>query len=151
MIMMVLHTIWKNILVYNKWRINDKTTPFTDYNYVCCSTCGRPRSKGFHNRYYNALLKENDLPKIGFHDLRHTYATLLLINNYDLKAVSQLLGHASTIITSNVYFDKNRVIIDCLDELNLYIDKVKPANDNKENNSSIDENLDTNLMINKFI
>lgn len=91
------------------------------------------------------------MPKIGFHDLRHTYATLLLINNYDLKAVSQLLGHVWAIITSNVYFDKNRVIIDCLDELNLYIDKVKPVNDNKENNSITDENLDTNLMINKFI
>ncbi len=35
------------------------------------------------------------------------YIEALLINNYDLKAISELLGHASSIITSNVYFDKN--------------------------------------------
>lgn len=42
------------------------------------------------------------------------------------KIVSELLGHASTIITSNVYFDKNRLIIDCTSKLNSYIDRVKP-------------------------
>lgn len=60
-------------------RINDKTNSFYDYNYICCSTYGKPRSKDFHRKYYIKLLKENNLPNIGFHDLRHTYATLLLI------------------------------------------------------------------------
>ena len=97
------------------------------------------------------LLDETNLPKIGFHDLRHTYATLLIINNYDLKAVSQLLGHASTIITSNVYFDKNRLIIDCTNELNSFIDRVKPKEEKYDNTIPIIENLDTNLMIKRFI
>ena len=112
---------------------------------------GKPRSKDFHRKYYIKLLKENNLPNIGFHDLRHTYATLLLINNYDLKAVSQLLGHASTIITSNIYFDKNKVIIDCTDEMNKYINRVKPKDKINENCVPIEMNLDTNLVINKFI
>ena len=132
-------------------RINDKTNSFYDYNYICCSTYGKPRSKDFHRKYYIKLLKENNLPNIGFHDLRHTYATLLLINNYDLKAVSQLLGHASTIITSNIYFDKNKVIIDCTDEMNKYINRVKPKDKINENCVPIEMNLDTNLVINKFI
>ena len=36
-------------------RINDKNNPFLDQGYVCCSTYGKPRSKGFHNRYYNKI------------------------------------------------------------------------------------------------
>ena len=54
----------------------------TDYklldNYICCSTYGNPRSKGFHQKYYKDLLKSLDLPDIHFHQLRNTYATILL-------------------------------------------------------------------------
>lgn len=64
------------------------------------------------------------------------------MNNFDLKAVSQLLGHASTIITANVYFDKNKIIIDCENELNTYIDKVKP---NDEITEEINDVTDTNF------
>lgn len=132
-------------------RINDKTNPFYDHKYICCSTYGKPRSKDFHRRYYLNLLKDNDLPNIGFHDLRHTYTTLLLANNYDLKAVSELLGHASTIITSNVYFDKNRLVIDCTNELNSYIDRVKPKEILQDLLTPIAEDFDTNLMINRYV
>lgn len=136
-----------------KRRINDKNNPFLDEKYICCSTYGKPRSKGFHRSYYIKLLEDNKLPIIGFHDLRHTYATLLLINNYDLKAISQLLGHASTIITSNIYFDKNQVVIDCVEEVKDYIERVRPK-DNEEDriiNEVIIENLDTNFMVNKYL
>lgn len=129
-------------------RINDKHNPFLDLGYICCSTYGHPRSKGFHNRYYNKLKKDNNLPDIPFHDLRHTYTTLLLINNFDLKAVSQLLGHANTIITANVYFDKNRIVIDCENELQSYIDRVQPSD---ETCDKIIDIMDTNLEIERYI
>lgn len=144
---MLFEAILEERQKYNKnrnRRINDKNNPFLDLGYICCSTYGHPRSKGFHNKYYNQLKEENDLPDITFHDLRHTYTTLLLMNNFDLKAVSQLLGHASTIITANVYFDKNKIVIDCENELNTYIDKVKPNDEKKE---EINDVTDTNLEI----
>ena len=131
-------------------RINDKTNPFYDHNYICCSTYGKPRSKDFHRRYYLKLLKDNNLPNIKFHDLRHTYSTLLLINNYDLKAISELLGHASIIITSNVYFDKNKLIIDCTHEMNNYINRVKPKEDSVNKNVPILDDLDTNFIVKRF-
>ena len=134
-----------------KRRINDKNSPFYDHNYICCSSYGKPRSKSFHRRYYLKLLEENNLPKIRFHDLRHTYSTLLLINNFDLKAVSELLGHASTIITSNIYFDKNKLIIDCTNEMNNYIDRVKPKEEIKDSNIVNLNGLDLNVMTRKFI
>lgn len=130
-------------------RINDKYNPFQDLGYICCSTYGHPRSKGFHVRYYKALLQENNLPQIRFHDLRHTFATLLLMNNYNLKAVSQLLGHASTIITANVYFDQEKVVIDCVKEITQYINKVKPKDVEEGELNTI--KLDTNLVTSRFI
>ena len=105
-------------------RINDKTTPFTDLDYICSSAYGRSRSKGFHHKYFKQLLEENKLPNIRFHDLRHTYATILIVNNYNLKAVSQLLGHASEIITVDVYLDKKKTVINCLEIVETIISKV---------------------------
>ncbi|MFR5985327.1 MAG: tyrosine-type recombinase/integrase [Bacilli bacterium] len=131
-------------------RINDKNNPFLDQGYVCCSTYGKPRSKGFHNRYYNKIFEENDLPRIRFHDLRHTYATLLLTNNHGVKAVSELLGHGSTIITTKVYFDKSKVIIDCSEKMNDYVNRVIPKEEKKSNEILLN-NLDTNLIASKYL
>ena len=83
------------------------------------------------------------MPEIRFHDLRHTFATLLLVNNYNLKAISLMLGHANTIITSSVYFDKNKIIIDCKKELDALINDIKPRKSEKNNISIIDIELST--------
>ena len=38
------------------------------------------------------VLKRAGLPKVRFHDLRHTFATLALQNGVDIKTVSGMLG-----------------------------------------------------------
>lgn len=43
------------------------------------------------------------LPRIRFHDLRHTTATHLLAQSENPKAVSELLGHSSVAFTMDVY------------------------------------------------
>jgi integrase len=43
------------------------------------------------------------LPYIRVHDLRHTAATLLLLQGVPVKVVSEMLGHASVTITMNLY------------------------------------------------
>lgn len=112
-------------------RINDKTTPFKDYDYICCSTYGNPRSKSFHFEHWKKLLKDSDLPNIRFHDLRATYCTILIRNNFNLKAISKQMGHATEIISVDVYGDNKQIIADCLDELEPFINSVLPT-DNKK-------------------
>lgn len=64
---------------------------------------------GFLDRRYitthrfKPLLKRAGLPRIRFHDLRHTCATLLLSKNVDPKVVSEMLGHATIAITLDTY------------------------------------------------
>ena len=117
-------------------RINDKTLPFKDYDFIICSTYGNPRSKDFHFPYWKKLLKDCNLPDIRFHDLRATYSTLLLKNNFSSKAVSKLMGHATDIITVDVYGDNEEIISDCSDELNSFIEEVRPDNDEKNGDNS---------------
>lgn len=49
------------------------------------------------------LLKRAGLPKIRFHDLRHTCATLLFKQGQHPKLVQELLGHANVAITLDTY------------------------------------------------
>jgi integrase len=68
------------------------------------SSVGTPLSGGNLNRAFKALLKRAELPeKTRFHDLRHTWATLLLKHCVNPKFVQELLGHADISLTLNVY------------------------------------------------
>jgi integrase len=49
------------------------------------------------------LLKRAGLPRIRFHDLRHTAATLLLGRGIHPKIVSEMLGHTTVGITLDLY------------------------------------------------
>ncbi len=109
---------------------------FQDLDYICCSTYGRPRSASFCYQPFKRLLRENNLPNIRFHDLRHTYATLLLKEDLSVKAISNSLGHAKTIISVDVYGNKREIVADCVNEIQPFIDdvialKIKDGADNK--------------------
>jgi integrase len=54
-------------------------------------------------RSFKPLLKGAGLPRITFHDLRHTCASLLFQKNVHPKLVQELLGHASVAITLDTY------------------------------------------------
>lgn len=43
------------------------------------------------------------VPNIGFHDFRHTHASLLINNDVNLKEIQRRLGHADYAITMNTY------------------------------------------------
>jgi integrase len=61
------------------------------------------RRDNLHDKYWNSLLRRAGPPDVRFHDLRHTYATLLLTNGVHPKIISELLGHSSIAITLDTY------------------------------------------------
>lgn len=121
----VFEAILEERRIYEKNR-NRRKREFQDLDYICCSSYGRPRSKGFHWKYYKKLLRDNGLPDIRWHDLRSTFCTLLLKNDFNPKAVSKLMGHAKEIITIDVYGDNRGIIIDGVPEIEAYIKDVLP-------------------------
>lgn len=54
-------------------------------------------------REFRKLLKVAQVPKIKFHDLRHTHATLMLKQGVHPKIVSERLGHSRTQLTLDTY------------------------------------------------
>lgn len=54
-------------------------------------------------RAYKPLLRRAGLPEIRFHDLRHSFASLMLSEGVRVDVVSRMLGHASPAVTLSVY------------------------------------------------
>ena len=73
---------------------------------------------------------------------------MLLNKSFCVKTVSLMLGHSSTIITTDVYYDKSCLVIDLTEELNRYIDKVKPVN--KINKDVVDVATNFNKIFKEF-
>ena len=118
-----------------RYEANRRRRPndFQDLDYICCSSYGRPQSAAYVFQEFKRLLKESGLPDIRFHDLRHTYATLLMKDDIDVKAISNSLGHAKTLITVDVYGDKQEIISDCVDDIQVFIDEMIDDEDQHRN------------------
>ncbi|MFA5864236.1 MAG: tyrosine-type recombinase/integrase [Phycisphaerae bacterium] len=82
------------------------------------------------NRVFYDLLEKVDIPKIRFHDIRHTFASLLLQNGESLHYVKEQMGHASITTTVDIYGHlvpgSNRNAVNRLDDAPMEL-KVVPA------------------------
>ncbi|PGE14999.1 site-specific integrase [Bacillus toyonensis] len=76
---------------------------YQDNDLVMCTPSGTPINPANVRRSLNALIKKAAVPKIRFHDLRHTHATLLLAKGVNVKVISERLGHSNIKITLDTY------------------------------------------------
>lgn len=82
-------------LLGDEWEENDL---------VFANTIGRGLERqNLEPKNYYPLIERAGVPRIRFHDLRHTCATLLLRAGVHPKIVSEMLGHASIAITLDLY------------------------------------------------
>jgi integrase len=77
------------------WR--DRDLVFTD------SIGGPLRRYNVERRQFIPLIARSGVPRIRFHDMRHTAATLLIAQGVPVNVVSQMLGHSSAAMTLGVY------------------------------------------------
>ena len=75
----------------------------THDQYVFPSPNGGPISPDSVNNMLKRVLARAGIPKVRFHDLRHTFATIALQNGVDIKTVSGMLGHFSAGFTLDTY------------------------------------------------
>ena len=52
---------------------------------------------------FRTILKNAKLPSVHFHALRHIFASTCVKLGFDVKALSEMLGHSSVEITLNRY------------------------------------------------
>lgn len=94
---------------------------YQDFDLVTCNKDGTPINPSTFSHKFSNILKQNELPNIRFHDLRHTNATLMLKNNIPAKIASERLGHSSIGITLDLY---SHVTKEMQEEVANKLDKV---------------------------
>jgi len=73
-------------------------------DWVSCNREGNPLDMhNVKNRHFYKCLEKAGLRRIRFHDLRHTFASLLIQNGESLAYVKDQLGHSSIKLTVDVY------------------------------------------------
>lgn len=76
---------------------------YQDHGLVVSTTLSTPMSPDNLRRHFNRMIKESNLPKIRFHDLRHSHATIMLQLGEHPKVVGDRLGHSRSSITLDTY------------------------------------------------
>jgi integrase len=68
------------------------------------NTSGGPaEAQNVINRHFKPLLKRADLPPIRFHDLRHSYLSLLAQRGEPIRDLQALVGHPTAAFTLQRY------------------------------------------------
>ncbi len=74
-----------------------------DTGLVFTTTIGTPMDARNLTKRFQKALEEAGLPKKRFHDLRHTCASLLLVQGVHPRVVMEILGHSQMSLTMDTY------------------------------------------------
>ncbi|SFX78233.1 Site-specific recombinase XerD [Thermoactinomyces sp. DSM 45891] len=97
-----LHCLKKHKLQQNQQKLQ-LGSAYQDHDLVISSNNGEPLPPYIVNYDFKKMLQKASLPKIRFHDLRHSHATILLKIGENPKVVSERLGHTTIGMTLDTY------------------------------------------------
>lgn len=73
-------------------------------NLVFPNEAGQPMNhNNFVSRHFDPALRHAGIDRIRFHDLRHTFASMLIEQGENIKYIQSQLGHSTPTVTLNVY------------------------------------------------
>jgi integrase len=97
------------ISILTKWKEQQQAyralqpNNYHDSDYVCTKPNGELISPDYVTQHFAVLLKQNNMPKIRFHDLRHSSANFLRSIGFDMKDIQTWLRHKDIQTTMNIY------------------------------------------------
>ncbi len=74
-----------------------------DGGLVCTKAAGEPVNPNTLTSGFASRVRDMDIPRVRFHDLRHTHATQLLKEGVHPKVAQERLGHATIAVTLDLY------------------------------------------------
>lgn len=102
---------------------------YMDQGLVFADLCGDYLPQRQFMDKYHAFLKKYGITDIRFHDLRHTFATLLIESDVSMKVVQELLGHSTITTSMDIYThvsdEKKEQALDRLRQRNVGIGGVE--------------------------
>ncbi len=98
-----------------------------DDGYIWAQENGDPHGRGDYKKPFARLKTKLGLdPNLHWHDLRHSFATVMTENNINPKELSQAMGHYESDFTQNVYVDSNQIINNGFQAYYRFLDDIVP-------------------------
>jgi integrase len=98
------------------------------------SVAGKPVDPNMLSHAFTRLARKSGLEGVRFHDLRHTFASLMLLLGAKPKVISEALGHASVAFTMDTY---SHIISGMQEEAMALLDGALPAGVSRRNNANL--------------
>lgn len=76
---------------------------YENNDYIFVKADGSPFYPSYPSHELAKVIKENNMQHIRWHDLRHSTASLLIEKGWQMKDISDWLGHSSITTTMNIY------------------------------------------------
>jgi len=93
--------------------------------YLCPSRSGGASNRAIYKKYFKSLKEQMNMPEdFHWHDLRHTFATVMEGNRVNLKELSEVMGHRSSDFTMKTYVEKKQPVFE---GINKYLDILEHA------------------------
>jgi integrase len=102
--------------------------PLTLDSLVFAHLDGRPFDPSVLSHSFGKIAARAGLQGLCFHDLRHTFASLMLLRGAKPKVISECLGHSSVAFTMDTY---SHIIEGMQEDAMALLDEVLPAGVNK--------------------
>ena len=112
---------------------------------------GKPIDPGVLSHSFHRIASQAGLKDVRFHDLRHTFASLMLLRGAKPKVISEALGHSSVAFTMDTY---SHIIEGMQEEAMALLDEVLPAGVNgvpQKNNANLTPKIDIMLDKNQIL
>ena len=93
----------RDILARWRRRLQRDLLPHGADDWMFCNVHGRFLNPESVTQLFDRIVQRSDVPRIRFHDLRHTHASLLVADGVAIKVVSERLGHAHPAFTMHTY------------------------------------------------
>lgn len=98
-----------------------------DDGYIWAQENGDPHGRGDYKKPFARLKMKLGLdPNLHWHDLRHSFATVMTENNINPKELSQAMGHYESDFTQNVYVDSDQIINSGFPAYYRFLDDIVP-------------------------
>lgn len=101
---------------------------YQDRGFVICHDGGLPYQPDYVSNLLQRVLRENGLPYVTLHGLRHSFASIAHSCNVSLFGISRALGHSTTTTTTQIYmhlFDETHLSV--VQQVGQAIDGALPA------------------------
>lgn len=98
----VVAEIAKHMKLIQTEKMNMREAYF-DRGLLICNKDGRPMDDSYSRKLFIKFIKKTGVPLIRIHDLRHTFASLLLQAGQHPKVVQEMLGHSNIRLTMDTY------------------------------------------------